>query len=53
MDIGDGIYEGEYKLIIFIVESKRVIRRIDREDICDSLGNTILNIDFIEHFHSQ
>ena len=53
MDIGEGIYEGEYKLtIILIIESKRVIRRIDQEDIRDSLGNTILIIDSIENFHN-
>ena len=53
MDIGEGIYEGEYKLkIMLIIESKRVIRRIDQEDIRDSLGNTILIIDSIENFHN-
>ena len=54
VDINDGIDEGGYKLtIILIIKSKRVIRRIDREDNLRSLAIPSSFVHYIDYFFPQ
>ena len=59
MDSGDGIFRVKYESARILeyqeelLESKRVIRRINREDNYDNAGNTFLIIDYIDYFPNQ
>ena len=59
VDSGDGIFRVKYESTRISehreesLESKRAIRRINREDVRDNVGNTFLIVDYIDYFLNQ